>query len=284
MNDQTITVSGDTRAAILVTGASSGIGRALALEAAKEGGVLVLVARSADQLAELAAEIGANGGEALPVAIDITDPEAAERIAAVLAAEGLHVETLVNNAGVGHLGQFVQIDPAKQLAAVDLNIRAMTALTLCFLPGMLARRRGGILNVGSVAGFLPGPGMAVYYASKAYVRSLSEALWEEARRAGVTVTCLAPGPVETPFLAKAGVRKSQLFRTMRHMDAETCARIGWAGYRAGKRMVTPDLQSSITAVLAPLIPRRLLLIAMRRLQKARARGTEAASPKASLTK
>ncbi|MGL5113909.1 MAG: SDR family NAD(P)-dependent oxidoreductase [Beijerinckiaceae bacterium] len=267
MNDAT----NATRPATLITGASSGIGRALALEAAKEGCVLALVARSAEALSQLADEIRTLGGEAHAIALDITEPAAPQQIANALMLAGLHVETLVNNAGVGHLGMASQIDPEKQLVTVDLNIRAMTALTLRFLPDMMARGQGGILNVGSVAGFLPGPGMAVYYASKAYVRSFSEALWEEARRAGVTVSCLAPGPVETPFLAKAGVGKSQLFKTMRHMDAATCARIGWAGYRARKRMITPDMQSSLTAALAPFIPRRLLLIAMRRLQKARAK-------------
>jgi hypothetical protein len=260
-----------SRPAILVTGASSGIGRALALEAAKEGQPLALVARSAAGLDELAGEIRAMGGEALAIAVDITAPEAADRLAEALGNAGLHVETLVNNAGVGHLGLAAAIPAGGQLATVDLNIRAMTELTLRFLPDMLARGRGGVLNVGSVAGFLPGPGMAVYYASKAYVRSFSEALWEETRRAGVTVSCLAPGPVDTPFLAKAGVGRSQLFRSMKHLDAETCARIGWAGYRAGRRMILPDLQSRVTSALAPFIPRRLLLVAMRRLQKSRAK-------------
>jgi uncharacterized protein len=176
---------------------------------------------------------------------------------------------LVNNAGIGHVGRAVDIAQERQMAAVDLNVAAATRLALHMLPGMIARERGGILNVGSVAGFMPGPGMAVYYATKAYLRSLSEALWEESRRFGVTVSCLAPGPVETAFLDKAGARSSALFGGGFSMDAGTCARIGWSAFRRGQRMIVPGWRSRLSVAIAWLAPQRGVLWAVRRLQKAR---------------
>lgn len=247
-----------------------GIGRALALEAAGERVPLLLVARSAGQLEALAAEVRARGGAAHVLAIDVTATDAPERIDAALAALGLWCDVLVNNAGIGHIGRAVDIGTERQMAAVDLNVAAATRLALHVLPGMIRRKRGGILNVGSVAGFMPGPGMAVYYATKAYVRSFSEALWEESRRFGVTVSCLAPGPVETAFLDKAGARSSALFGGGFSMDAASCARIGWRGFRAGRRMIVPGWRSQLAVTAAGLTPRRLLLWAVRRLQKARA--------------
>ena len=263
-------IDATTQPATVITGASSGIGMALAREAARDSKALVLIARSLEPMQVLADELASAGCAVHVLALDITKDEAGAAIEAFLANHGLHCAVLVNNAGVGFLGYAAVLDPQKQVTAVNLNVRALTDLTLRFLPAMIRRGCGGILNVGSVAGFLPGPGMAVYYASKAYVRSFSEALWEEARRAGVTVSCLAPGPVETAFLERAGVGRTQLFKTMNHMTAETCARIGWQGFRAGRRMIVPGLQTRIVTLIAPFIPRRLLLYAVRRLQKARA--------------
>jgi hypothetical protein len=260
------------RPAVVVTGASMGIGRALALEAASEGPPLLLVARSAEALAALAGEIASRGGEAHPLPLDVTRPDAPAAIEARLAELGLFCDVLVNNAGIGQVGRAVDIPAGRQMEAVDLNVAAATRLALHVLPGMIARRRGGVLNVGSVAGFMPGPGMAVYYASKAYLRSLSEALWEESRRFGVVVSCLAPGPVETAFLDKAGARSSALFGGGFSMDAAACARIGWAGFRAGKRMIVPGWRSRVAVAAAGLTPRPLLLWTVRRLQKRRGSG------------
>jgi uncharacterized protein len=257
------------RPAVLVTGASSGIGRALALEATKDATDIVLIARSEAPMQALASEIISKGCRPHVLPLDITRDGAGTEIASFLAARDLYADVLINNAGYGLLGQAAQLDAADQVRMIDLNCRALTDLTLQFMPSMMERGRGGILNVGSAAGFLPGPGMAVYYATKAFVRSLSEALWEEARRANVTVSCLAPGPVETAFFERAGVGNARLFNTMRQMNVVTCAQIGWQGFRRGKRMIVPGFQNKIATTVVPFIPRRLLLYAVRRLQKAR---------------
>jgi uncharacterized protein len=258
------------RPAIVVTGASMGIGRALALEAAGKGVAMLLVARSREPLEVLAGELGAKGTEAHVCVLDVTQADAPAALDAALLVHGLHCDVLINNAGIGHIGRAAEIGLDRQMAAVDLNVAAATRLALHVLPGMITRQRGGILNVGSVAGFMPGPGMAVYYATKAYLRSLSEALWEESRRHGVTISCLAPGPVETAFLDKAGARSSALFGGGFSMDAAQCARIGWAGFRAGRRMIVPGWRNKLSVTLAGLAPRSLLLTMVRRLQKARA--------------
>lgn len=257
------------RAAIVVTGASSGIGAELARVAAREGMELVLVARSTVPLLALAAEINASGPQAHAVPLDLMAPDATAALGAALAERGLTCEVLVNNAGYGLVGEAAALDPAAQLGILDLNLRAAAALALAALPGMLARGRGGILNVASVAGFLPGPGMAMYYASKAGLRSLSEALWAETRPAGVVVTCLCPGPVRTPFLDRAGATKVRLFRMMPKADSRAVAERGWRGFRAGKRVVLPDLVAWVTVLAAPFVPNRVLLPLMRRLQAGR---------------
>ncbi len=260
------------RPAIVVTGASMGIGRALALEAARDvagSGTVVLVARSREPLEALAAEIRALKCDAAVLAIDVTQPDAAGVIDALLEAERLYCDVLVNNAGMGQVGRAAELPIERQMATVELNVAAATRLALHVLPGMVGRRRGGILNVGSVAGFMPGPGMAVYYATKAYLRSFSEALWEESRRFRITVSCLAPGPVETTFLDKAGARASTLFGGGFSMDAAACARIGWSGFRSGRRMIVPGWRSRVAVAAAGLTPRPLLLWAVRRLQKTR---------------
>ncbi len=254
------------RAAIVVTGASSGIGAELARVAGREGMELVLVARSAVPLLVLAAEIGAAGPQAHALPLDLSEPDAVAALGAALAERGLCCEVLVNNAGHGLVGEVATLDAAAQLGVLDLNLHTAAALAMAALPAMLARGRGGILNVASVAGFLPGPGMAIYYASKAGLRSLSEALWAETRGTGVTVTCLCPGPVQTPFMARAGGASVRLFRLMPKAGARTVAERGWRGLRAGKRLVLPDAGAWITALGAPLLPRALLLPIMRRLQ------------------
>ncbi|MBX9699989.1 MAG: SDR family NAD(P)-dependent oxidoreductase [Acetobacteraceae bacterium] len=258
------------RAAIVITGASSGIGAELARVAAREGQEIVLVARSAVPLLSLAAEIGARGPQAHAVPLDLAAPDATAALGSAMAERGLRCEVLVNNAGYGLLGEAAALDPAAQLGILDLNLRAAAALMLAALPPMLAQGRGGILNVASVAGFLPGPGMAMYYASKAGLRSLSEALWAEARGRGVAVTCLCPGPVRTPFLERAGAKGVRLFRMLPKADARAVAERGWRGFKAGRRLVLPDAGAWITALGAPLVPRALLLPVVRRLQGGRA--------------
>ncbi len=261
------------RPATIITGASAGIGRDLALLAAKEAEV-VLVARSGAALEALAAEIGAGGGKAHVLVLDLAVPDAADMVMAFMAGKGLCCDILVNNAGYGLIGAASHLDAKDQLGIVDLNVSVLTALSLAVLPGMVRRGRGGILNVASVASFLPGPNMAVYYASKAYVRSFSEALWEEARRSGVTVSALCPGPVATGFFERAtyGGRKPALFENTRALSSASVAAIGWAGFKAGKRVVIPGWTNVLLAYTVPYLPSRLVLATVRRFQKGRAPG------------
>ena len=194
----------------LITGASAGIGAELARVFARHGHELVLVARREDRLNALADEIAA-AGRPRPVvlAIDLEQRDAVARIAAELASRGLEPAIVVNNAGFGLAGAAAALDRNEQLGMIDLNIRTLTELSLAFVDS-LARHRGGILNVASVAAFLPGPGMAVYYASKAYVLSFSEALHRELKPRGIRVTALCPGPVPTEFQARSGMRADRV--------------------------------------------------------------------------
>ncbi|MGH7247333.1 MAG: SDR family NAD(P)-dependent oxidoreductase, partial [Pseudomonadota bacterium] len=190
----------------LITGASSGIGAELARVFAAHGHEVMLVARRERELAALADEISKGGGPRPTVlALDLEQRNAVAAIASELSARGLEPENVVNNAGFGLVGHAAALDRDEQLAMIDLNIRVLTELSLMFVDS-LARHRGGVLNVASIAAFLPGPGMAVYYASKAYVLSFSEALHRELARRGVRVTALCPGPVATGFQARAGFR------------------------------------------------------------------------------
>lgn len=258
------------RPATIITGASSGIGREIARLAAATDEVL-LVARDGAALQSLAAELAAGGGRAHWLACDLTAPEAEAMLGAALAERGLWCRRLVNNAGIGQTGLAAKLPAAAQLATIDLNIRVLAALSLAFLPAMLARGEGGILNVASVAGHLPGPRMAAYYASKAFVVSFSDALWSEARGAGVTVSCLCPGPVETAFIARATGREPgfQLPRSPFHVAARDVARQGWEGFLAGRRSIVPGKLNRFVLLAARFVPRRLLIAMMDRFQATR---------------
>jgi short-subunit dehydrogenase len=165
------------------------------------------------------------------------------------------------------MGPAAEGDAAGQLGILDLNLRAAAALALAALPGMLAHRLGGVLNIASVAGFLPGPGMAFYYASKAGLRSLSEALWQETRGTGVTVGCACPGPVRTPFLDRAGARKVKLFRMLPKAEPRAVAERAWHGFRQGRRIILTDAGAWLTAWGTPWLPRALVLPVVWRLQR-----------------
>jgi len=251
------------RAVTLVTGASAGIGTALAHVFAAHGHELVLIARREDRLAALAEAIASKGHPRptfLPV--DLERADAAERIAGMLVMLGLEPEIVVNNAGFGLVGAAASLDHAEQLSMIDLNVRALTELSL-YWTDTLARRSGGILNVASVAGFLPGPGMAVYYATKAYVLSFSEALHRELKPRGVRVTALCPGPVPSEFQARAGVRKES-YPAVLVQPAERVAEAGYQGLKAGRRVVVPGLGNKLVTVLTRLIPRGAILAATER--------------------
>jgi short-subunit dehydrogenase len=255
--------------AIVVTGASSGIGRELARIAAREHEAMVLVARSEGDLEELAGELGRQGVEACAVHIDLTDPQSGATIERVLAERDLYCDVLVNCAGFGVYGAAAEADRAEQINLLDINIRALADLTLRFLPGMISRRRGGVLNVGSISGYAPGPYMAMYYASKAFVKSFSNALAGETDGTGVTITCLAPGIVRTPFFDRCLVGQTHLFRMVPHSTARATAEAGWRAFRAGKRIVTPRLGDRFIAALCVIVPDTVLLWLISRLQRPR---------------
>lgn len=246
------------RPVTLITGASSGIGTELARVFAAHGHELVLVARREGPMGELADEIAA-AGRARPcvLSLDLGVEGAGARIAAELVARGLEPAFVVNNAGFGLVGRTDALERDEQVAMIDLNVRALTDLSLRWID-TLARHRGGILNVGSVAGFLSGPGMAVYYATKAYVLSFSEALHHELAPKGVRVTVLAPGPVPTGFQARSGMRLSGLTRLLERPPAAV-ARAGFDGLMAGRRLVVPGAANKLATLLPRLLPRAAVL-------------------------
>jgi short-subunit dehydrogenase len=254
-----------TERVTLITGASAGIGSELARVFASRGHRVVLVARRAGRLTTLAEEITAAGGAA-PIVIpcDLEQSDAGDKIAAALAAEGVEVEFVVNNAGFGLFGNAIELDRVRQLGIIAVNIRTMTDLSLRFSDHLI-RHRGGILNVGSIAGFLPGPGMAVYYASKAYVLSFSEALRQELAPRGVRVTTLCPGPVPSEFQARAGFEPG-LDSAVLNVCASDVAQAGYRGLMANKRAVLPGLGIKIVPFLLRLFPRGFILAAVGRLQ------------------
>jgi short-subunit dehydrogenase len=254
-----------TERVTLITGASSGIGAELARVFAANGHRLALTARRADRLETLAGEIAALGG-ARPIVIpcDLEQPDAGDRIAAALAAADVEVEFVVNNAGFGKFGHAIKMDRSEQLGMVAVNIRAMTELSLRFSDSVI-RHRGGILNIGSLAGFLPGPGMAVYYASKAYVLSFTEALRGELGPLGVRVTALCPGPVPSEFQARAGFRPG-FDSAILNVSPAAVALAGYRGLMANKRTVLPGLGVKIVPLLLRAVPRGFVLAAVGRLQ------------------
>jgi len=216
------------------------------------------VARRADRLKTLSGEITAAGGAApIVISCDLEQSDAGDEIAAALAAEGVEVEFVVNNAGFGLFGNAIEMDRVEQLGIIALNIRAVTDLSLRF-SDQLIRHRGGILNVGSIAGFLPGPGMAVYYASKAYVLSFSEALRRELAPRGVRVTVLCPGPVPSEFQARAGFAPG-FDSAVLNVSASDVAQAGYRGLMANKRAVLPGLGIKIVPFLLRLFPRGFIL-------------------------
>jgi short-subunit dehydrogenase len=249
----------------LITGASAGIGTELARVFSSNGHRVVLVARRADRLTKLAGEIAAGGG-ATPIVIpcDLEQPDAGDKIAAALASEGVEVEFVVNNAGFGLFGNAIELGRVEQLGILAVNIRALTDLSLRFSDSLI-RHRGGILNVGSIAGFLPGPGMAVYYASKAYVLSFSEALRQELAPHGVRVTALCPGPVPSEFQARAGFEPGYDSAIL-NVSAFDVAQAGYRGLMANKRAVLPGLGIKVVPFLLRLFPRGFIAAAVGRFQ------------------
>jgi short-subunit dehydrogenase len=249
---------------VLITGASSGIGLELAKCFAADGCRLILAARNRDALEKLAEELRReNKIEAVVFPADLSLPETPKRIFAELSSKQIPVDVLVNNAGFGAIGAFDQLPLERQTEMIQVNVAALTGLTRIFLPGMIQRRRGGILNVGSVAGFVPGPGMAVYYATKAFVLSFSEALAAELAGTGVKITVLCPGPTPTNFGNVAGSKNARLMRVP-GTSAEKVARDGHAAFRRGRTIAVPGLQNKLVVFLAWLLPRKLVRRTLRK--------------------
>jgi uncharacterized protein len=249
----------------LVTGASAGIGAAFARLLAERGHDCVLAARRADRLITLADAIAAAGHKRPQViAVDLAERSGPARLASELAERGLEPAIVVNNAGFGLRGPAAELDRAEQLAMIDLNVRALTALSLMFVDS-LKRHGGGVINIASLSGFFPGPGMAVYFAGKAYVRSFSEAIAHELARHGVRVTCVCPGPVPTEFQGRAGLYdQSQLFLAR---SAEQIAREGYDAFMRGEHVVVPGTPNKIAGTLPRFMPRALVLQAVGRFLK-----------------
>lgn len=242
----------------LVTGASGGIGEDLARLIAAGRRDVVLLARSAPKLQTLADELSrAHKITATVLAVDLSEPGAADQVARTLAERRINIDMLVNNAGFGTFGEFARENPQEQLRMLQVNVVALTMLTRFLLPAMLERRRGRILNVASTAAFQPGPLMAVYYASKGYVMSLSVALSEETAGTGVTVTCLCPGPTRTGFQERAQMEQSRLFHITSVMRSADVARAGYDAMLAGRALAIPGVANKIGAQSVRFVPRRL---------------------------
>jgi len=241
---------------VLITGASGGIGYELAKLFARDHHNLVLVARSADRLATVAAELQPHGVNIKTIALDLGTPLAPKFLFDQL--QDTPIDILINNAGFGGFGEFAQMPEEEILGQIHLNITALTELTRLFLPPMIQRRSGRIMNVASTAAFQPGPLMAVYYATKAYVLSFSEAIANELRNSGVTVTCFCPGATHTGFAKRAGTENSRIFKKFGAMPAERVARDGYRALMAGRAVAISGAQNWIVAQSVRFAPRKMV--------------------------
>jgi short-subunit dehydrogenase len=252
----------------LITGASGGIGYELAKLFAHDHYNVVLVARSAPKLTQFADELQRHFGiSAKAIALDLSAPPAPQFLFDQLQREGIAVDILVNNAGYGRMGRFSDLSLVDNLGQIHLNVTSLTHLTKLFLAPMLELGSGKIMNVASTAGFQPGPMMAVYYATKAYVISFSEALANELSGTGVTVTCLCPGATDTGFQGRAGTANTLLFKKVRPMDAKTVARDGYRGLMAGKTLVISGFRNWLLAEATRFGPRKLVTAVSRKVME-----------------
>lgn len=264
--------------ATVVTGASEGLGFALALRIAREGRTIVLLARTPDVLAEASAGLAARYPAATVIAetLDVGAVDAPDRLDRLLAQHGLYLDVLVNNAGIAVGGNFTDLDPEKLDELLATNIGAVTRLSRHYLPGMRARARGGIMNLASLAAFAPGPWQAPYFASKAYVLSLTAAIGGECAGEGVRVCAIVCGPVETGIHRKMNA-SSAIYRALLPSDsADRMARLAWRSYRMGRRVVVPGLVNSLIAWTIRAMPFELLLPIIDVLMKPRSNAVAAA--------
>jgi uncharacterized protein len=253
----------------LITGASNGIGLELARVCARNRHDVVLVARSESKLREVAAEVLASGVRAHVIVSDLSAPGAVQGLIDRVRALGVEVDILVNNAGYGLFGPFLETSLEAELAMIQVNIVALTQLSKGLLPGMVARKSGRILNLASTAAFLPGPLMAVYYATKAYVLSFTEAIAVELEGTGVTVTALCPGPTASGFQAAANLEESKLVAGKRLPTARDVAQAGYEAMMAGKTVFVPGLSNKLTVLTPRVFPRRLVAKFVQTMQERR---------------
>jgi len=243
----------------LITGASGGIGKDLAMLAAADGKNLVLAARSADKLEQLAEIIRKNHkSEVVLVEVDLSTEAGVDKLISEISPKSIQIDTLINNAGFGDFGDFAKADLAKNMEMIRLNISALTHLTHFALQGMLKSGKGRIMNVASTAAFMPGPGMSVYYASKAYVLSFSEALTRELKGSGITVTTLCPGPTDTSFATAAGLGKSLMHRMLPPATSMQVAKAGYKAMMKGKAMEIPGFINKLSSLTPRFIPRSMV--------------------------
>jgi short-subunit dehydrogenase len=257
---RTLARDAERKPAVIVTGGSEGIGRALADEFAAAGHVLLLVARGRDRLEQAASELRRDfGAEAHIAAIDLAAPDAVAQLDAALDASGLFCDYLVNNAGIGLGGPFAEQDAARLDRLVSLNVGALTALTRRHLPDMLERARGGVLNLASLGGLLPGPYQAAYYASKAYVVSLTEALAYENAGRGLRISAAVPGPVATRFHEKMGVASAHYLKLQTVPNPSAVARVIYSGFMGRRVLIAPGILVSFNFLAVKFIPHFILV-------------------------
>jgi uncharacterized protein len=244
---------------MIITGASGGIGYDIARLAAADGKNLVLVARSAEKLNQVAGELRKlSSSDIITITVDLSDEDGVNSLISKIESGNITLDTLVNNAGFGDFGDFAKAEIAKNMEMIRLNIMALTRLSHFVLPGMLKAGSGKIMNVASTAAFMPGPGMAVYYASKAYVLSFSEALTRELKGTGISVTTLCPGPTDTSFAAVAGLGKSLLHRMLPPATSEEVAKAGYKAMMKGKAVEIPGFMNKLSALTPRFTPRSLV--------------------------
>ena len=245
-----------TRNYTLITGASTGIGYELAKLFAKDRHNLILVARDEGKLETAKNELSKCNVEVKILSLDLSKSEDIQGLFNYVEMNKLNVDILVNNAGIGTFGDFSEIEWVKEEALIDINIKVLTKLTKYFLPKIIECKNGGILNVASTAAFCSGPRMAAYYASKAYVLNLTEAIYEECKDSGIRISCLCPGPVKTTFQDKAGIKKSESAKKYL-MDAEEVAKVSYKDFKKGKRIRMPGMKNKLLVIGNKLLPRRI---------------------------
>lgn len=245
-----------TRNYTLITGASTGIGYELAKLFAKDRHNLILVARDEGKLETAKNELSKYNVEVKILSLDLSKSEDIQGLFNYVEMNKLNVDILVNNAGIGTFGDFSEIEWIKEEALIDINIKVLTKLTKYFLPKIIECKNGGILNVASTAAFCSGPRMAAYYASKAYVLNLTEAIYEECKDSGIRISCLCPGPVKTTFQDKAGIKKSESAKKYL-MDAEEVAKVSYKDFKKGKLIIIPGMKNKLLVIGNKLLPRRI---------------------------